>query len=184
MSGSTVLGPAAIQSVRDLPFRERPVLDLLGLTEARDTLDLDYTGFGWARIDQLWLADATSGRAVDDVLLLALHAADAGLALADDVELEFVLDPNADPAAAERSVTAMASVFLERWLPVLPPASAIVLAMCNPHGARLRPPRAAGTTPLYHGIGDVDSWLDPTPTGDRLRLQAASWQRRSPEAPP
>jgi hypothetical protein len=157
----------------DLPFQQRPVLELLGLTHelGAGTVDVDYTGFGWARVDRLWLADASSRFEVEDALVLALHSADDGEHRADDVELEFVLDP----AAADGSVTVMAGAFLACWLPRLPGASAIVLAMCNPGHARLRAPDGAATTPLFHGLGDVDSWLDDSDQGPALRLTAAAW---------
>lgn len=180
MSGTAPVTVSEIRTIGDLPFHERPVLELLGLTEDRTTIDLDYAGYGWARVDRVWLADAGALRAIDDALVIAVHSADDGPALADDVELEFALDGD----AAEPAVTALASAFLERWLPRLPRAAAIVLAMCNPHHARLRPPRAVGTTPLFHGLGDVDSWLDETAAGPQLRLHAAAGWRRSTEASP
>lgn len=165
-------------NISDLPFHERPELELLGLThqlgreQGADAIDVDYTGFGWARVDRLWLADASSRFEVEDALVLALHSADDGECLADDVELEFVLDPTTPGG----SVTVLASAFLDRWLPRLPAAGAIVLAMCNPGHARLRAPDVAGTAPLFHGMGDVDSWLDDTDEGPSLRLTAAAWR--------
>jgi hypothetical protein len=160
-----------IERIGDLPFHPRPPLELLGLTHALGdgVVDVDYTGFGWARVDHLWLADASTRFALEDALVLALHSADDGEPLADDVELEFVIE-------SDTSVTVLASAFLERWLPRLPAASAIVLAMCNPHRAHLTAPAAAGTTPLFHGLGDVDSWLDHADHGTpSLRLTAAGW---------
>jgi hypothetical protein len=162
--------------IGDLPFHQRPALELLGLTHdlGAATIDVDYTGFGWARVDRLWLTDASSARVpVADALVLGLHSADDSEGLSDDIELEFVLEPG-------RSVTVLASAFLERWLPRLPitAAGAIVLAMCNPHRARLRSPSLdiAAPATLYHGIGDVDSWLDDSDhDGPSLRLTAAEW---------
>lgn len=173
MNRAVASAPSGIQSIGDLPFHRRPVLELLGLTHelGAGTIDVDYTGFGWARVDRLWLADASSRFEVADALVLALHSADDGELLADDVELEFVVDPTTPGG----SVTVLASAFLERWLPRLPAASAIVLAMCNPGHARLRAPSVAGAAPLFHGIGDVDSWLDVSDDGPSLRLTAAAW---------
>ena len=170
MSAAVAAPPVA--TIGDLPFVERPALELLGMDEARDTLDTDYAGFGWTRVERIWLADAGAVRRVDDALVLALHAADDGEVLADDVELEFVL-----PGGA--SVTALLSTFLARWLPRLPAASAIVLAMCNPHHARLTAPEAAGVTPVHYGQGAVDAWLDLGADAgvDRLRLVAEAWER-------
>lgn len=173
MNGAVARTPSEIQSIGDLPFHRRPALELLGLTRevGAGTIDVDYTGFGWARVDRLWLADASSRFEVADALVLALHSADDGEHLADDVELEFVIDPTTPGG----SVTVLASAFLEHWLPRLPGASAIVLAMCNPGHARLRAPSVAGTAPLFHGMGDVDSWLELSDEGRSLRLTAAEW---------
>ncbi|HUQ06315.1 MAG TPA: hypothetical protein VM261_27620 [Kofleriaceae bacterium] len=160
-------------NIGDLPFHRRPALELLGLThELGDrTIDVDYTGFGWTRVERLWLDDGSSRFHVADALVLALHSADDGEHLGDDVELEFVLDATATGG----SVTVLASAFLERWLPRLPAASAIVLAMCNPRRARLRALNVPGTAPLFHGMGDVDSWLDDSVEGPTLRLTAQAW---------
>jgi hypothetical protein len=69
----------------------------------------------------------------------------------------------------------LATAFLDTWLPVLPPASAVVLAMCNPHRAALArlPALASVAAPIYHATGDVTAWLDP---GDRIRLAADAWR--------
>ncbi|MDB4962198.1 MAG: hypothetical protein JWP01_2197 [Myxococcales bacterium] len=154
--------------IAELPLRERPVLELLNLVGERATPDCEYAGYGWARVDRLWLAtDDQRGRAVDDVLLLALHSADDAEALADDIELEFELSVGAP-------VSVLASAFLARWLPRLPAdASAIVLALCNPHRAVLRTP--PGKTPIHYAHGDVTSWLDRDDDGDHIRLQADEW---------
>lgn len=152
--------------IRDLPFRERPVLELLNLEADRDEPDPDYAGYGWARVpsislDELELADA---------LVLALHSADDGEPMADDIELEFEL-----PGSG--SVLVLLSQFLAEWLPRLPRASAVVLAMCNPHRATLE---VDAGVPVYYAHGDVESWLDESdgPYPDRLRLAAeGSWAR-------
>lgn len=150
-------------TIADLPFRERPLLELLNLDEDRELPVTDYAGFGWAQVDELWLAVGDDdGERVTDALVLALHSADDGDALAADIELEFELPDGA--------VTVLASDFLARWLPKLPPARAIVLALCNPHGATLRRP-AAAVVPIRYGLGDVASWRD----GDRVLLTAESW---------
>jgi hypothetical protein len=150
--------------IADLPFRERPVHELLHLEVDRDLPSHDYAGFGWARVDRLWLAIGEDpGRPVEDALVLALHSADDGEVLADDVELEFELP--------DRPVSVLASTFLSRWLPMLPDASAVVLALCNPHRATLRrPPEAKG--PIHYGLGDVESWREGA---DRIILTAESW---------
>ncbi len=150
--------------IADLPFHERPVRELLHLEVDRDLPSHDYAGFGWARMERVWLAVGEQpGRLVEDALVLALHSADDGEVFADDVELELELP--------DRPVSVLASAFLARWLPVLPEASAIVLALCNPHRARLLRPTEA-RTPLHYGLGDVESWREGE---DRIILTAESW---------
>src|SRR5690242_12805610 len=119
-----------ISTIAELPFRERPVLELLNLVEDRAEPDADYAGYGWARASRLWLVEPGAlPRRVDDALLLALHCPDDGEVLANDIELYFEL-PEQQP------VTVLASTFFARWLPRLPQdVSAIVLALCNPHNA-------------------------------------------------
>lgn len=149
-------------TIAELPFRERPVIELLHLEDDRAAPDPDYAGYGWARVDRLWLVDDAGGHDVRDALVLALHSADDGERLADDVELELEL-PDRAPVAV------LASAFLARWLPRLPRAPAIVLAMCNPFGARLA---VAAPAPLHHALGDVESWLAPD---GRILLSAPTW---------
>lgn len=163
-----------IHGIGDLPFRLRPLLELLALDGDRDSIDVDYAGFGWARARHLWLADASGARRVDDALILALHSADDGPPIADDLELEFTLP--------HQSFTVLLSAFLSRWLPRLPTASAIVLAMCNPHRACLGPVPAAGTAVVHYGLGPVDAWLDLDSDGSRVRLAAPAW-RQTPRPP-
>jgi hypothetical protein len=152
--------------ILELPFHERPARELLNLDGERAEPDYNYAGYGWARVGDLWL----DRQHVRDALVLGLHTADDADAIADDIDLEFEL-PNAPPVAV------LASVFLDKWLPELPAASSIVLALCNPHNATLRRP-AAATAPVYYATGDVTSWLDHDDDGDRIRLAAdGSWVR-------
>ena len=145
-----------------LAFRERPARELLALD--RDHPDPEFEGYGWARVDRLWLAgDHGWPRRLDQVLVIAAHAADDGIAQADDIELDFAV-----PGGLLR---VQATAFLRAWLPRLPPSRTIVLAMCNPHGATLRP--VSATAALHYGTGDVRAWLDP---GDRMRLTAGAWR--------
>lgn len=159
----------ALPKILDLPFVERPVLELLHL-EKPGLVDTGYAGYGWTRVDRLWLeTDRTLYQhPVDDALVLAIHSADDGDRLDDDIDLEFELTPGGD------SVFVRASTFLEKWLPRLPQDSgAIVLAMCNPFHATLRP--LPTRTPIHYARGDVDSWLDVDDLGTRIRLSAPSW---------
>jgi hypothetical protein len=153
--------------IAELPFHERPVLELLNLLGGRSTPDHDYAGYGWARVGKVWCVGAANAYSVDDALVLAIHTADDAGAIAGDIELEFEL-PDHPP------VSVLASAFLERWLPVLPRASAIVLALCNPHRATLVRP-AAVTVPVHYALGDVTSWLDHDDGGERIELVADSW---------
>jgi hypothetical protein len=151
-------------TIYDLPFRERAVQDLLHFEDGRVHVDADYAGYGWARVGELWL----DHHHVRDALVLALHSADDAEPFADDVELEFEL-PNAPP------VSVLVSAFLAKWLPRLPRTEALVLALCNPHRAALSRPSDAA---FYYANGDVESWLDHTPDGDRIRLAAQhGWVR-------
>lgn len=139
--------------------------ELLHFEDERDAPDPDYAGYGWARVDELWLDD----QRVTDALVLALHSADDGEAMPDDIELEFEL-PDAAP------VSVPAEMFLDKWLPELPRASSVVLALCNPHRAALRKP--AGVETLYYANGDVESWLDRDGV-DRIRLASEhGWVRK------
>jgi hypothetical protein len=157
-----------VDSVLDLPFIERPVDELLHFDPDRREVDRQYAGFGWTRLPRVWLG-TTRGTAlepVDDALVLALHSADAGAALADDIELEFEL--------AREVVQVSATLFLTRWLPRLPQTRSIVLAMCNPHRARLALPVSR---PLWYPLGDAESWIDDA-NGGRIELLAEdSWAR-------
>jgi hypothetical protein len=157
-----------MSSIAELPFVERPVIELLALD--RDA-DPEFDGHGWAKVDRLWLAgDHGWPRRVDDALVIAAHAADDGASLADDIELDFVVD-----GALQR---VRASAFLGTWIPRLPDAAAIVLAMCNPHRAQLAGPPDA-TAMIHYAAGDVRAWLDPgrgRRGADRIRLTAEAWR--------
>jgi hypothetical protein len=157
-------------TIAELPFHERPVLELLNLVGERDAPDPGYAGYGWARVPGVWLGDGAddreAGRFIADALVLALHSADDAEPLADDIELEFDLPDGS-------SVLVLLSQFLARWLPKLPRASAIVLALCNPQHSTPRAP-AGATAPIHYALGDVTSWLDRD-RGDRIELIAGSW---------
>jgi len=157
-----------VKTIADLPFRARPVLELLNLAEDRPEPDPDYAGYGWARASRLWLVEPDAlPRPIDDALLLALHCPDDGEALANDIELYFELPE-------EPAVTVLASEFFARWLSRLPQdASAIVLALCNPHRASLPQPRQT-RLPLHFAHGEVESWI--ARDDGRIELRAPSWR--------
>lgn len=169
--------------IADLPFRERPVEELLNLVEYRDRPDRDYAGYGWSLAPRLVLVEEAKqpkragaetepialldeGRVVKDALLIAVHTADDAPAIANDLQLEFDL--------AKGPVAVMASTFLATWLPRLPSTSSIVLCVCNPHHAQLAPIDVGRT--LWLPMGDVQSWRDHD-NGDIL-LTAENWSTR------
>lgn len=157
--------------IADLPFVERPVHEMLHFDDDRIEVDRNYAGYGWCRVPEIWIGETGSDEIalLEDALVLALHSADDGEALPDDIELEFEL-PGGEP------VTVLLSQFLAVWLPALPRAKNIVLAMCNPHDAVIAAPKEAGA-PLYYATGDVESWIDDD-EGGRLELLAdGSWAR-------
>lgn len=158
-------------TIAELPFLERPAIELLALDVDRDEPDRDYAGHGWARLDRVTLVDgADRRRVVDDVLLIAVHSADDGEALGTDVELELEL-----PDHELRAVTVLASRFLEIWLPRLPRTAAIVLVMCNPHRAVLAGPAQGWDVPVHYALGDVESWRDLDDPVTGIRLVAETW---------
>jgi hypothetical protein len=160
-----------VSSVLDLPFIERPVDELLHFDDDRAEVDRQYAGFGWARVDRIWLGSKQGGEllAIDDALVLALHSADDGTPLPDDIELEFELP-------GESAIVNL-DVFLSRWLPKLPETAAIVLAVCNPHHARLR---VATPRPLWYPTGDAESWIDDA-NDRRIEILAdGSWATVTP----
>ncbi|MBX3222126.1 MAG: hypothetical protein KF795_16530 [Labilithrix sp.] len=158
-----------VATIAELPFHERPLLEVLNLVDDRAAPDPDYVGYGWARASRLWLVEPDArSRPVDDALLLALHCPDDGEVLASDIELYFELQGQAP-------VTVLASTFFARWLPRLPEdASAIVLALCNPHNASLPQPQAT-RLPLHFAHGEVESWR--ARDDGRIELRASSWLR-------
>ena len=145
--------------ILDIPFRERPIVELLALDRDEDP---EYAGYGWAKVDQLWLDAHAWRRRLEDVLVLAIHAADDADPRDDDIDLDFEIDGTIVASAD-------ATAFVRQWLPKLPDAAHVVLVMCNPHRARL----PAFDRPVHYGIGDVRAWLDP---GDRIRLTADAWR--------
>jgi hypothetical protein len=148
--------------ILELPFRERPVLELLNLVADRHEPDRDYAGYGFARVPRVYLVDAHEVIALDDALVLALHSADDAAPMTDDIELLF----------DDVHVTVLASDFLAKWLPMLPTAKHVVLALCNPHHATLRAP-----VPFYLATDDVESWRED----GRIELSTNGvWARVSP----
>jgi hypothetical protein len=197
-----------IRSIADIPFRERDPFALLNLTpgvrgapraqlglDADDELheepddelgdegpDLDYAGFGYARVGEIWLAthDDPEPRPVRHALLLALHTPDDAEAHDGDLLLEFWPEPGSE-ADDEPVVQVMLSRFLDVWLPrISSDERAIVLAVCNPHHTRLSRAPALRGAPIHYPLGDTTSWreepADFLAGAGTLRLLADAWR--------
>jgi hypothetical protein len=163
-----------VRAIADLPFVRRDVLDLLNLRHHRAAPDPDYTGFGHARVDALQL-EGGEGEPVElrDALVIAVHSMEDPEELPDDIDLEFVLPE----VSADHSVIVLLSAFLGVWLPLVRgDERAIVLVVCNPNQTLLRAPPAAGRTPFYYPLGDVESWLQVADDRKDVHLVARSWR--------
>lgn len=169
-----------IGSIAELPFPERDPLGLLGFDPARREPDLDFYGFGYARVPALVLESRLSGarREVVAPVVFALHSADDGEAYADDVDLEFWIDDDDVPEEEEEAIVVALSLFLERRAAALVgDAPALVLALCNPHAARLRRPPGVAV-PMHYADGDVIAYVDVAddePAAAQVRLVADRW---------
>lgn len=164
-----------ITSIAEIPFREKEPLALLHLDQYREHVDTEFEGYGYGRLSSLSLirrADGTRYRAVQDALVLALHAADDGEAFEDDIELEFFLHE----VVEDYSVTALLSTFLAKRLPAISSDErALVLAICNPHRATI--PKPPTDVPVYYALGDVDSYLEEDGSGMlTISLVADEWR--------
>lgn len=153
-----------IRRIADIPFAEGELLTLLALEHDRTAPDLDYAGFGWTTALSVVLEAANDRREVLAPIVVALHSADDQPSN-DDVELLFEV--------GEQSIVVPLSVFLPHAVTLLPADRDIVLALCNPAGAR--PPDTGRI--VHYATGDVISWLDPVgPTGWSVRLSAPVWR--------
>ena len=163
---------APIESIGDLPFRARPVLELLHLDVHRDAPDPDYAGFGHARAAEVVLEGRDGARrTVAEPLIVAVHADDDPEPLTDDLELAF------DDGDPDGGVTVLLSDFLRVWLPRLRgDERAIVLVACNRHRARLPRPAAAVDVPVFYALGDVESWQERDDHRQSLHLVAEAWR--------
>ena len=150
-----------ILSIADLPLPERDPLRLLGFDPARSEPDLDFWRFGHARLPAVELESRRTGerRRVVGPMIFALHSADDGEPYPDDVDLEFWLDEDEEDEDEEAIIVSLA-LFLERRAAALVgDAPALVLALCNPHAARLRRP-AGVAAPMFYADGDVIAFFD------------------------
>lgn len=144
-----------IQSIREVPFVERSPAELLGVVPGREAIDEDFEGFGWGRFTRLSLESEAGTTVVHDVLVLALHTTEDAPTNEGDLDLELRI--------GDEVLVVSLATFLATWGPTLPPASAWVLALCNPHeGPLARPASAPHGIPVWYGIGDVDAWQQDT----------------------
>lgn len=168
-----------IQSIAEIPFHPRDPVDLLGLVAGRDEIDRTYYGYGYGRIESLCLhsSDQLDPVIVRDALILALHSADEGEVLSDDIELEFFIDEVELPDPDEDySVMVLLSDFLDKWLPRIAGGErTIVLAACNPHHATIARPAIAVRTPVYYAIGDVVATMEDIDGRRIIDLSAENW---------
>ena len=164
-----------IRSIADIPFRARDPFALLNLTPGahadaeHEGPDLDYAGFGYARVGEIWLAthEDPEPRPVRDALLLALHTPDDAEIHDNDLLLEFWPDDDGDVeddgdvADDGDVVQVMLSRFLEVWLArISSDERAIVLAVCNPRHTRLTRAPALRGGPIHYPLGDTTSWCE------------------------
>lgn len=171
-----------IRSIAEIPFHERDALELLGLAELRDErdgIDKEYDEYGYSRVELLSLHGSDRAEArrepliIRNALILAMHSADEGEVIDDDIELEFF----AEEVEEDYSVTVLLSEFLPKWLPqISADERAIVLVLCNPHRATIARPAALSNTPLYYALGDVEATADYTDGRTLIDLFAGEWR--------
>jgi hypothetical protein len=145
--------------IGELPFHERPILELLALEKDLTVEESrQYAGFGWTRTPAIWLNDEL----VTNALIIAVHADDHGEHVANDIELGFELP--------DQDVTVLLSAFLRVWLPRLPSDHTIVLAVCNPFNEILKIPGPA----IRYPLGEARAWIETDRTPD-ISLEAETW---------
>ncbi len=166
--------------VAGLCFPEVAPLQLLGFDPDRPGPEMEYDAFGHTLLPALALVES-AGQSVFRLAcsrVFALHSADDGEAHIDDIDLEFWVD---DDTAVQVSL----ALFLERRAELLiGDADALVLALCNPHRARIRRPRGV-TVPIYYAEGDVIAFMDVDENNAnrwsvddvRIRLVADRWHQ-------
>lgn len=157
--------------IADLPFRPAPPDDLLGIDWGRPGfVDDEHEGFGWGLVPRLELVGTDDGTThlLEGALVLALHSADREDGTAP-FDLELVVEGERLHVPLDR--------FLEVWLPSLPEAKDLVLAVCNPTAFRFTRSSAARATRCWAALGDVDSSArrDPITHETTWALSARSW---------
>jgi hypothetical protein len=161
-----------VATIADIPFQQAPPDDLLGIDWGRPGfVDEDHLGFGWGIVPRLRLVGTSPYSRVDldNALVLALHSADRAPDSDAPFDLELVI-------AGERLHVPL-DRFLAVWLPKLPAATDVVLALCNPTAWPLaRPPLAAGAR-CWCATSDVDSSAEVSAaTATTWILTAQTWK--------
>ncbi len=153
-------GPGGIA---EIPFPEVDPLPLLGFDPARRGPEMEYERFGHALLPRVELVARGDGAgaplSVVGARVFALHSADDGEAHAEDIDLEFWVDD-------ETALLVSLALFLERrGPPLVGAAPALVLALCNPHRARLARPTGIDV-PIFYAEGDVVAFFEIDPAVD------------------
>lgn len=160
--------------IEELPFGPVDPFALLGFKEGREDPDLDFDGFGWARVESIELVDGSGAvQTVRDALLVVAHTPDD--AVPGPLVLEFWTTWSDEPVAARVGLVP----FLEHHVrPLLGRETAVVLVVCNPHGETVARPLWLGARSWIFARGDVIAWLY---AGRTFRLEAERWIIQSPE---
>lgn len=157
-----------MKSCRDLPFVEQTPSELLGIVPGRVAVDEDFEGFGWGRVPRLRLESSEGAVELQDVIVIALHAADGDESAPGDLDLEL--------RVGDEALIVALSTLLATWAPTLPGNGTWVLALCNPTGKAItRPASIPPAVPLWLALGDVDAWAEGDDRGALLGLTARSW---------
>ena len=178
-------------SITEIEVPLRDPIALLDLDGERDVPDPEFYGWGLGWVGPLVLAADGGAPRVDlpRALVVALHAADDQPEEPGALDLEFDidLDETGDEFVA---LVVPAPRFLEARLPGLVAEATrghegpvdVVLALCNPRRVPIvRPAGLPASARLWWAEGDVESWLDPSPQGDRFRLSALRWHAADPQ---
>lgn len=145
-----------VATIADIPFPQTPPDDLLGIDWGRPGfVDDDHTGFGFGVVPRLLLRSPTTSTLRTAPLVLALHSADRDPLAPPSAPFDLELD------VFDERLHVPLERFLAVWLPRLPHAADLVLALCNPTAYPLtRPAGLATSTRFWYALSDVDSFAE------------------------